>query len=164
MGAARSAICLAMLPARVSGSLDIKYCSSSSSNSNSGSGGGDRELMQQGSGWPAGGDISRSKSASSKPTATAAESERAASSPGSLRLAGQAGSGARTQPGMGEEEKRREAGGCLKLTQTRTSGKRDECELLDAIGVSSPGSCAGGGLLLPEAAQEFFPSCKYSES
>lgn len=42
MGAAHSAICLAMLPTRVSGSLDIKYCSSSSSNSNSGSVGGDR--------------------------------------------------------------------------------------------------------------------------
>lgn len=78
MGAAHSAICLAMLPTRVSGSLDIKYCSSSSSNSNSGSGGGDRELMQQGSGWPAGGDVSRSKPVCSKPTTTAAEPERAA--------------------------------------------------------------------------------------
>lgn len=59
----------------VSGSLDIKYCSSSSSNSNSGSGGrdGDGELMQQGSGRPAGGVVSCSKPvASSKPAATAA--------------------------------------------------------------------------------------------
>lgn len=71
MGAAHSAICLAMLPTGVSGSLDIKYCSSS--NSNSGSGGGDGELMQQGSEWPAGGDVSRSEPALSKPTATAEE-------------------------------------------------------------------------------------------
>lgn len=60
----------------VSGSLDIKYCNSSS-NSNSGSGGRDRELMQQGSGPPAGGDVSCSKSAaSSKPAATAAGAPR----------------------------------------------------------------------------------------
>ena len=62
----------------VSGSLDIKYCSSSSSsrNSNSGSGGGDRELMQQGSGRPAGGDVSRKKPASSKPATAAAGAQR----------------------------------------------------------------------------------------
>lgn len=107
----------------VSGSLDIKYCSSS----NSGSSGRDGELMQQGSGWPAGGDISRSKPASSKPTATAEGAPR-----GAALLGACGGMSWEEQPHpcpvdwgqdpsggeVGTEEERGEAGSWLSLTQT----------------------------------------------
>lgn len=129
-----------------------------------------RELMQQGSGRPAGGDVSLSKPASSKSSlghccrapllgARGWQNERAgrAAPPPPVHWG-------RTQ--RGGEEKRGDAGSWRNLTQTQISGRRDECAHQDAIGVSGRAAVLGS-LLLPEAAQEpseFFPSCECSES
>ena len=159
----------------------IEYCSSSSRRRRhtvtATVAAGMESCRQKGSGRPAGGDVSRSKPASSKPAAEAAveawEPERGGS-PGSPGMGG-VGVGVgwgeeqlnpvdwtRNKPGQEGEVK------SWKLAESHSNVNQwGERRTGDATDATSPSSCAGESVLLSEAAQDpsqCFPSNKYLES